>query len=62
MCVCVCFVGEKKKEREIGGERKNECRLREALVHFTYMRLSRCPCRLGLVTVPIGPMIHVHVC
>ena len=56
LCVCVFVVwGKNEKEREIGGERKNECRLREALVHFTYMWLPRCPCRLGLGQSPHRP-------
>ena len=37
---CVCCVGENKRGKLVG-ERKNECRLHEALVHFTYMRLPR---------------------
>ena len=46
-----------RKGRKLGEKEKSECRLWEALVHFTHMRLPRCLCRLGLVTVPIDPMI-----
>ena len=30
-----------RKRGKLVGERKNECRLQEALVHFTYMQLPR---------------------
>ena len=53
MCVCVCYVGENKKEREIGGERKNECRLREALSIFKHVAAQ--------VSVQASPSHELHL-
>ena len=59
VCVCVCACvcgGGNQKEREIGKKEKR-LQIMGGACPFPNMRLCRCPCRVGLVTVPIGLII-----